>query len=303
MMETWLPEGFCDPTIVHETNSLVYDAKLEATKAPSTTQLYSLFLPSALPSGETVTFKNSSFFRRNGPTSMLPSPSDILAEAYRRGVVKKINPPPVHYPSLGLTVKYGYRVSSSEGQCLWAFKRLPGNVVPVPEVYGWTTQAGFTFIYMELISGETLSDRWDSLSGSDKRDICGQLRAIVTHIRNIPQPYGDKFIGTICRQPLLDLTFTSSGSPPVGPFTNVTAFHDLLTRLPHPENHDPSDPPHPFRKNLPDDVPIVFTHGDLHRSNVIISSRSEGGSPRVLSLIDWGQSGWYPSYWEFCKAR
>ena len=23
---------------------------------------------------------------------------------------------------------------------------------------------------------------------------------------------------------------------------------------------------------------------------------------RILALIDWRQSGWYPDYWEFCKA-
>lgn len=27
------------------------------------------------------------------------------------------------------------------------------------------------------------------------------------------------------------------------------------------------------------------------------------GSPQVLALIDWHQSGWYPAYWEHCKAR
>ena len=23
---------------------------------------------------------------------------------------------------------------------------------------------------------------------------------------------------------------------------------------------------------------------------------------RVIAIIDWGQSGWYPEYWEYCKA-
>jgi hypothetical protein len=22
-----------------------------------------------------------------------------------------------------------------------------------------------------------------------------------------------------------------------------------------------------------------------------------------VGILDWGQSGWYPSYWEYCKAR
>lgn len=46
------------------------------------------------------------------------------------------------------------------------------------------------------------------------------------------------------------------------------------------------------------EVPIVFTHDDLVPSNIILSS---GSNPRAI--IDWGQSGWYPAYWEYCKAR
>lgn len=58
-----------------------------------------------------------------------------------------------------------------------------------------------------------------------------------------------------------------------------------------------------MRLELPDDVAIVFTHGDLHRSNIVVSSEGEEGDPRVLAIVDWGQAGWLPAYWEFCKAR
>jgi len=57
-----------------------------------------------------------------------------------------------------------------------------------------------------------------------------------------------------------------------------------------------------MRSELPDDVAITFTHGDLHRSNIIVSLEGKG-APRVLAIIDWHQSGWLPAYWEFCKAR
>src|SRR2546423_5094886 len=46
----------------------------------------------------------------------------------------------------------------------------------------------------------------------------------------------------------------------------------------------------------------TFTHGDLHRSNILITSPGEG-PPRVTAIIDWHQSGWYSAYWEYCKAR
>ena len=57
-----------------------------------------------------------------------------------------------------------------------------------------------------------------------------------------------------------------------------------------------------MRKFLSDDTPISFTHGDLHRSNIMVSAK-EDGSIRIRAIIDWHQAGWLPSYWEYCKAR
>ena len=69
------------------------------------------------------------------------------------------------------------------------------------------------------------------------------------------------------------------------------------------ESHWPgktaSEIPDPYRDGLPDDAEVVFTHGDLHPSNIMVSRESPC---KVVALIDWRQSGWYPDYWEFCKA-
>lgn len=45
---------------------------------------------------------------------------------------------------------------------------------------------------------------------------------------------------------------------------------------------------------------IKFTHGDLHRSNVIVSRESPS---HVVALVDWHQAGWLPEYWEDRKAH
>lgn len=49
-----------------------------------------------------------------------------------------------------------------------------------------------------------------------------------------------------------------------------------------------------------DDVSVVFTHADLVLPNILVSS---GPNPKIAAIIDWGQAGWYPAYWEYCKAR
>lgn len=57
----------------------------------------------------------------------------------------------------------------------------------------------------------------------------------------------------------------------------------------------------PFRFKLPNDGPITFTHGDLHRRNIMVSALGDG-EPRILAIVDWHQSAWLPPFWEWCKA-
>lgn len=61
-----------------------------------------------------------------------------------------------------------------------------------------------------------------------------------------------------------------------------------------------SVPVEPFRHELPDSCAIKFTHGDLHRSNIIVNSHPPY---RTLAIVDWEQSGWLPAYWEARKAQ
>jgi len=73
-------------------------------------------------------------------------------------------------------------------------KELQGQV-PVPEVYGWRIDGAETFIYMQLVQGDTLRDRWDSLSYSDKTAVCQQLRQITISLRQLEQDQDELFIG------------------------------------------------------------------------------------------------------------
>lgn len=62
-----------------------------------------------------------------------------------------------------------------------------------------------------------------------------------------------------------------------------------------------SEPPaDPLRALLSDSADVVFTHADLHLKNILISEDAE--PRRITGIADWGQAGWCPEYWEFCKA-
>jgi aminoglycoside phosphotransferase len=51
--------------------------------------------------------------------------------------------------------------------------------VPIPEVFGWTEDGGQRFIYMSLIEGKTLQERWYDMNEDEKRAICEQLKPLV----------------------------------------------------------------------------------------------------------------------------
>lgn len=79
----------------------------------------------------------------------------------------------------------------------------------------------------------------------------------------------------------------------------MKAFNDWFSSLPQSWLPDSKRYQDPYRFYLPDDGALKLTHGDLHRGNILISS---AGRPCVLAVVDWAHAGWYPEYWEYCKA-
>lgn len=150
-------------------------------------------LPNA--SKKSIDFLDSSFFRIHGSAACLPTPTEVRALSDPGGY--KAQPPPVKFERLDLLVKYGPHVSTSEAQCLWMVRRTFGGRIPVPEVYGWRRDGQEVFIYMQLVRGLTLKDRWDSLPLSDRMSICRDLKSMLTALRSAKPRSDNPFIGNI----------------------------------------------------------------------------------------------------------
>ena len=184
-------------------------------------------------------------------------------------------------------------------------------------VYGWRRDNGEMFIYMELVDGITLEQAWPDMDLEKKLDICKQLRPMLEDLRGLQQDPSDTFIGmsfqpplpvllsniarigSINRHPLHDVFFDFR--QPAGPFQCSTSFYDWFSQIDSPRPYDPEAPIHPMRPGLPNDPSIVFTHADLHRSNIMVT-KLDSEPPWILAIIDWHQSGWYPAAWEFFKT-
>ena len=155
-------------------------------------------IPYAIPTSELpdptrreMDFLESSFFAK--PNRCLPSPAEVTALSHNFSA--KPQPQPVVFKKLNCLVKFGRSVTVAEAQCLWMLRRVFGDTVPVPEVYGWRVQEGYVFIDMEFIDGRTLHDCWNDLSDMDKTVLRDQLCQIISRLRQLRHHPSDKYIG------------------------------------------------------------------------------------------------------------
>ncbi|KAI5789088.1 kinase-like domain-containing protein [Geopyxis carbonaria] len=234
----------------------------------------------------TMTISDSSFFRERR-ASALPTPAEVRVHNDRSANMRGIRfnrPPPVKFQSLGLIVKYGADVTVTEVKTqIMVYKQLKGKV-PVPEVFGWAQDGRQVFLYMSLIAGETLEERWGALNHEEREAVCKELNIMVKAWRSIEQPDQVSYVGAVDNQPLNDIFFKEDPDM-TGPFHGADAVQKF---------HKAS------RIEIDGEVPAVFTHDDIAPPNILLSS---GANPVVTAVLDWNQSGWYPGYWEFCQAR
>jgi thiamine kinase-like enzyme len=78
-------------------------------------------------------------------------------------------------------------------------------------------------------------------------------------------------------------------------YASTAEFHDAIVANGMAFPVEASDWARECRKGFPDEKPIVFTHSDLHFSNILLTP----GSPKIAAIIDWQQSGYFPAYWEY----
>ncbi|KAM4060760.1 phosphotransferase enzyme family protein [Hirsutella rhossiliensis] len=84
-----------------------------------------------------------------------------------------------------------------------------------------------------------------------------------------------------------------------GPFHTIKFFNDWLLAAATGQRPAPDGVAGPYRDFFPDSGNISFTHGDLTLGNIVVSGIP--GSQTIVGITDWGQAGWYPQYWEYCK--
>lgn len=200
-----------------------------------------------------------------------------------------------------LIVKTGKFVHLTEATTL---KFIGANTsVPVPRVYCSFVHHSQAYIVMERIQGETFAESWTVLSEADRESIFRQLRKMLSEVRRLcPSGPG---VQSCTGGSLRDSRIPRS-RPRFGPFTTIHEFHRWLREGLQADDQDQYRDRIPSQdwKEIQDMVarqdgpwpPPVFTHGDLNPFNILVRGA------RVVGIVDWEFSGWYPYYWEYTSS-
>ncbi|KAB5550937.1 serine/threonine protein kinase [Coniochaeta sp. 2T2.1] len=172
--------------------------------------------------------------------------------------------------------------------------------IPVPKVLTAFEHKGRTFILMERIEGQRLSQGWVQRPDKSKTRILSQLKAMTEQLRGIPPPQHIRGVCDVTGGPVYDPRFAKDSI--WGPFPTIAALHKELRFGQEVEDfneHQLSN--HPgfaglvtFHRQL---WPTTyFTHGDLSSLNIIVRGDD------VVGIIDWETAAWMPPYWEYTSA-
>lgn len=206
------------------------------------------------------------------------------------------------YPlSRHMLVKTGSDVRLAEAATM---KFIAENTsIPVPKVLSAFARKGAAFIVMEKIQGQELAKLWHHLSDETRSSLLDQLRQMVDELRAL-QPPTEFAVGSCIGGSLQD--FRQSRAPPpvrFGPFRTIQDFHSWLRdglKQGQAENMEQADLIE-VNEMIPRQdgpwPPPVFTHGDLNPSNILVRD------DKIVGIIDWEMSGWYPHYWEYTSLK
>ncbi|KAG9251066.1 kinase-like domain-containing protein [Emericellopsis atlantica] len=147
------------------------------------------------------------------------------------------------------------------------------------------------YIEMPFVRGDPLDPVWHGLSQEAREAIASEITEHLTTLRQVPPPAQD-LVASAYQNPAHDSRVSNRF---FGPCTQ-REFHPLL------RTHLPED----WIRSVLDEntetvhtkqYKTVFTHADLAPRNIMMRNG------RLTAIIDWGNAGWYPEYWEYTKMH
>ncbi|MCJ1439821.1 MAG: hypothetical protein MMC23_000302 [Stictis urceolatum] len=173
--------------------------------------------------------------------------------------------------------------------------------IPVPKVYCSFVYKNRAYIVMERIWGDEIPTAWKKLPEESREKVFDHLKQIVQEMRLL-KPSPGTGVESCVGGSLYDPRIPRS-SLRFGPFKTIQDFHLWLREGMQPNqlkgregDRDWQDVREMAAAQDGTWPSPVFTHADLSPFNILVRG------DRIVGLIDWELSGWYPHYWEYTTA-
>ncbi|KAF7895459.1 uncharacterized protein EAF01_009421 [Botrytis porri] len=193
----------------------------------------------------------------------------------------------VGYPSsFGLYIKQTTRSVLNEPNAPKLIEHYTS--VPAPRFVDVTEHGDENYLVMTRVRGQQLRRVYHLMSYTERNCLADDLAGYVAQLRKIPNPTAYMVSDTL-GGPVFDHRIPNNGIG--GPFNTEADFNNFLV------SHINSTPASALgEENVPRNHRSVFTHSDLHWSNILIDQGKLSG------IIDWECAGFMPEYWGFTKA-
>lgn len=198
-------------------------------------------------------------------------------------------------------LKAGSNVKPSEAEAMRFVSRMTN--IPVPQVHESYVLTGKGYILMDRVPGTPLSKIWKHLSPVQRGPLVNQLRDIVKELGSLR---GD-FFGALWNEPSLDVFFIhlpfKNLELSYGPFKTRQQYNQGLVDALH--NARPEGQLDEWDQGLIEqlrqltDDTKVFSHGDLHLSNIMVDEQTH----RIAGIIDWEGAGFSIRGREYFEAK
>lgn len=186
----------------------------------------------------------------------------------------------------GLYIKRTERSGQNEQNALKLVEQYTS--IPAPRFVDVGKHGNETYLVMTRVQGQQLRHVYHLMSYAERSRLAEDLAGYVSQLRKIPNCTG-YMIGDTLGGPAIDHRIPNNGIG--GPFNTEADFNNFLV------SHINSTPARALgEENVPKDHRSVFTHSDLHWSNILVDQG------RLSGIIDWECAGFMPEYWEFTKA-
>lgn len=149
------------------------------------------------------------------------------------------------------------------------------------------------FLFMSYIEGSPIDIKlWRSFTDAQQSSILHSLKIIIQKLRGIPVPPSTRIGGILGTSARLAYPSCESQVPSfeteasmhswlIGAISSFCVFPPLIDGL----------------RSAPTSDKLVFTHGDIASRNLIVRDG------KLVGLVDWEWSGWYPEHFETVRAE